>query len=495
MPQMKSRANDALRPIPVDDQVLGEGAVGDRRVKDAGEKVVRAKTGNQLASAKLVIAKCGGKILKTEKVPAGGWEITYTEGDKAEDGLEPIPVNDTEWNDPKSRGPYKLTTSAALKTPSEVKEAYGKKDPEGFKKTFGKDSDQDQVLCEKCGKAEADGVDPVSKSYLCAACAKKQGIKLKAEDSGLEPIPVKDSFNDLVGKLERVGKSKEYATKIAGKVAAEKKAAKDEILKTGEKGWLQHVTMNQGTWWIPVTCREKLAGYTNLYEVEGGGKIYTTNEFYLHRTKPADAPTSPAKRKAKDSEVPIGFAAGYTTKKAKDASDDCMECGKSIPYGDEFCKVCASKLGLQHRANSMRRGSKFEQWDAKRHGLSLEAYRKEYGTDAAAKDSEVPIGFAAGKSPEFRAAEWARRQEELQSAKTAKGYERIVGKKAQDADNTKARLDKLKAEYAKKPSAELKGQIERLTDYLKQLAKAQPDKYPFSEDAAPANDCCYFVTT
>ena len=55
--------------------------------------------------------------------------------------LKPIPVNDTEWNDPKPRGGYKLTTSAALKTPSAVAEAYGKKDPEGFKKTFGKDEE------------------------------------------------------------------------------------------------------------------------------------------------------------------------------------------------------------------------------------------------------------------------------------------------------------------------------------------------------------------
>jgi hypothetical protein len=54
---------------------------------------------------------------------------------------------------------------------------------------------------------------------------------------------------------------------------------------------------------------------------------------------------------------------------------------------------------------------------------TAEGMKKSFG-----KDSEVPIGFAAGKSPEFRAAEWARRQAELQSAKTKKGYERAVGK-------------------------------------------------------------------
>lgn len=41
------------------------------------------------------------------------------------------------------------------------------------------------------------------------------------------PAWMKDSFNSLVSKLERGGKSKEYATKIAGKVAAEK--GKDSV--------------------------------------------------------------------------------------------------------------------------------------------------------------------------------------------------------------------------------------------------------------------------
>lgn len=54
--------------------------------------------------------------------------------------------------------------------------------------------------------------------------------------------------------------------------------------------------------------------------------------------------------------------------------------------------------------------------------------------------------------------------------------------RAKDADNTQAKLDKLKAEYARKPTPELKGQIDRLTEYLRLLAKAQPDKYPFKGD-------------
>jgi len=54
--------------------------------------------------------------------------------------LKPVPVKDTEWTDPKPKGKYGLTTSAALRTPEAVAAAYGKKDPEGFKRSFGKDS-------------------------------------------------------------------------------------------------------------------------------------------------------------------------------------------------------------------------------------------------------------------------------------------------------------------------------------------------------------------
>ena len=363
--------DSSLKPIPVnsvDDQVLGHGAVGDRKAKDSEEKVVRAKTGNQLASAKLVIAKCGGKILKTEKVPAGGWEITYTESDNAEDGLEPIPVNDdTKYAVPPKKSSWS-GTSAALKTPSEVTEAYGKKDPAGFKKSFGKDREPTPAEEEAWENGYEDGKedDPQKapgnfnlrnayrQGYL--AGTKKRGAK----DEDLKPIPVKDSFNDLVGKLERGGKSKEYATKIAGKVAAEKKAVKDSDL-------------------VPEDCE------ANIY-------------YYKEQIKMAE------RQRAK--------------------------------RGDEETNA------------------------------DLHFYKEQLA------------------------------MEERNLAKVKRG-EKVVARdgKAKDADNTKARLDKLKAEYAKKPSAELKGQIERLTDYLKQLAKAQPDKYPFSEDAAPANDCCYFVTT
>jgi hypothetical protein len=56
-----------------------------------------------------------------------------------------------------------------------------------------------------------------------------------------------------------------------------------------------------------------------------------------------------------------------------------------------------------------------------------------------------------------------------------------------DADNTAAAYERLKREYAERPSAELKGRMDRLAEYLELLAKAQPEKYPFkrSHDAPP----------
>lgn len=51
-----------------------------------------------------------------------------------------------------------------------------------------------------------------------------------------------------------------------------------------------------------------------------------------------------------------------------------------------------------------------------------------------------------------------------------------------DADNTKEKYDRLKAEYARRPTPELKAQIERLAEYLRELARQQPDKYPFKDE-------------
>lgn len=63
--------------------------------------------------------------------------------------------------------------------------------------------------------------------------AKREEHKKKAEDA---KKVARDSFDDLVGKLEKKGYSKEYATKVAGKVAAEKgKDAKDWDYKDGER--------------------------------------------------------------------------------------------------------------------------------------------------------------------------------------------------------------------------------------------------------------------
>ena len=47
-------------------------------------------------------------------------------------------------------------------------------------------------------------------------------MKSKLDEACEKLSKMDGKFNQLVGKLERKGYSKEYATKIAGKVAAEK---------------------------------------------------------------------------------------------------------------------------------------------------------------------------------------------------------------------------------------------------------------------------------
>ena len=68
--------------------------------------------------------------------------------------------------------------------------------------------------------------DPVAVNKEIAKDPRIKGKEAKLIHSLLKGWRGGDSFNSLVSKLERGGKSKEYATKIAGKVAAEK--GKDE---------------------------------------------------------------------------------------------------------------------------------------------------------------------------------------------------------------------------------------------------------------------------
>jgi hypothetical protein len=275
----KPAKDSSLKPIPVDDQVLGEGAVGDgdifseaqercnelKRWEKNGHKLTYGQ--RRLLNLEYEANERGKNVTEAEvkKALQGAREADFQKAVK-DSSLEPIPVNDTEWNDPKPRGSYKLTTSAALKTPSAVASAYGKKDPEGMKRSFGKDADQIEYQDPSTGKwfsGEVVGPAPVKYGIKDILLIKtKSGTELRvhkdrvrAKDSELKPIPIKDSFNGLVGKLERGGKSKEYATKIAGKVAAEKKA------KDADDQWRRDIAakcktalLNAG--WSPTEARE-----------------------------------------------------------------------------------------------------------------------------------------------------------------------------------------------------------------------------------------------
>ena len=198
-------ANDAIAPIPVEteDQVLGEGAVGDSDESDYQETERNLKVARQLFKQGKISERTVKQAEKERdeawnKVKARMWGVSVS------DDLKPIPVTDTEWNDPKPRGSYKLTTSAALKTPAEVSSAYGKKDPEGMKRSFGKDNQADvdeywKDFKEVVQEAKQGGASmaQMCSRFTCGpddirkALAYSKPGQYKAEDAeALRPIPV-----------------------------------------------------------------------------------------------------------------------------------------------------------------------------------------------------------------------------------------------------------------------------------------------------------------
>jgi hypothetical protein len=127
--------------------------------------------------------------------------------------LEPVPVKDTKWTDPKPKGKYGLTTSAALRTPEAAAAAYGKKDPEGFKKSFGKDGFYDEVEKLKKKQMNLGGPYP-SITHKAEFDALQKRIRElenrqfgRAKDAELKPVPVKNPFP--MTKLVPVSKRKE----------------------------------------------------------------------------------------------------------------------------------------------------------------------------------------------------------------------------------------------------------------------------------------------
>ena len=353
-----------LKPIPVEteDQVLGKGAVGDgdgpanartdghlaeikktwnskiyahyMRIynaegKAAADKYLQQFTTRKVGDAEPSIGKnIAGYYFKLNGETYGGYptraealrEYKAETSKKAKDsGLDPIPVTDTEWNDPKPRGGYKLTTSAALKTPSAVAEAYGKKDPEGFKKTFGKDEELKPIkmawntsskgatysdVNRPFGGLELRIIDCVRANWLLSTynaakpfvvfgagkrsegafatlaeaksfverVAAKEIPRLQskyAKDSELKPIPVND-FTPRGGlKCAKCGTSVGQVNRtvsgraLCGRCKAISAAAKDTQYRDGEA--VEVFTQHQ---WIPGKCRGDSGQGNGKYFVE-----------------------------------------------------------------------------------------------------------------------------------------------------------------------------------------------------------------------------------
>jgi hypothetical protein len=103
--------------------------------------------------------------------------------------------------------------SVALR-PGEEKEVYRPRTDKELSSSFGKD-DQEPIMCEECGRREADCQDPSSHSFLCAACVKRLGVK--AKDALPLPVPVKDDRPPLGGlKCQKCGKSVSEKTRQLG---------------------------------------------------------------------------------------------------------------------------------------------------------------------------------------------------------------------------------------------------------------------------------------
>lgn len=206
------RNQPSVAPVPVRDAV-------EPVALDAEQKVVRAKTANQLASIKAVLAKTGAKLIKVEKVPAGGYEVTYEESPERTDDATSNP------------NPHPTTlTSAALPTKADVERVYGRKPtPEDFKKTFGKDELFDEHH-DFATRAEAEAFAARKRREGCEAKIEKVfddyvvGVNYqKAKDAVVEPVPV-DDWNPDAAERGMFAGIAEHAARQRRKAAARKAA-------------------------------------------------------------------------------------------------------------------------------------------------------------------------------------------------------------------------------------------------------------------------------
>lgn len=141
-------AYDSVKPIPVDDEVLGEGAVGGAAI--IGSKpgyIIVGPDGKRCSS----IFADKSKAEQHAKEQYAGQRVTVKAvRGEVEDSLRPIPVDDADRPKPSNWN----GTSVVLKTPEAVAAAYRPNTAEGFKKTFGKDG---EGIVDSTGRAVKKG--------------------------------------------------------------------------------------------------------------------------------------------------------------------------------------------------------------------------------------------------------------------------------------------------------------------------------------------------
>jgi hypothetical protein len=205
------RATDSADPAPIpvegEDRVLGHGAVGDDEEFKPGDKVTTDVT----PQVGIILSVAGSGDKTTALIRFGAPDkygvadvrklYTYLLRKSAKDSLRPVPISDETKYAERPRS-ARVITSVAAPTREDVERIYAKRDPEGFKKTFGKDAMNKEpwTNCPQCS-----GVGERTTGNKCTMCNGQGKVIIKkvtgAKDSS-QNAREKDR-RELVEWLER----------------------------------------------------------------------------------------------------------------------------------------------------------------------------------------------------------------------------------------------------------------------------------------------------
>jgi hypothetical protein len=204
-------ATDSADPAPIpvegEDRVLGHGAVGDDEEFKPGDKVTTDVT----PQVGIILSVAGSGDKTTALIRFGAPDkygvadvrklYTYLLRKSAKDSLRPVPISDETKYAERPRS-ARVITSVAAPTREDVERIYAKRDPEGFKKTFGKDAMNKEpwTNCPQCS-----GVGERTTGNKCTMCNGQGKVIIKkvtgAKDSS-QNAREKDR-RELVEWLER----------------------------------------------------------------------------------------------------------------------------------------------------------------------------------------------------------------------------------------------------------------------------------------------------